>query len=129
MVKFSFIALASALAAVSGASAAKPVAKKTIKLGNRNLRRGDAATEALLKKATPYKGKKTGAKKVNRRRAEEDEDEFEIDGSYSLQFSECVDINSLLMSSLMRSSPSSNLLANNLASSQVLATRAKIGYE
>ncbi|KAL7533979.1 hypothetical protein ACHAXR_009899 [Thalassiosira sp. AJA248-18] len=92
MVKFSFIALASALAAVSGASAAKPVAKKTIKLGNRNLRRGDAATEALLKKATPYKGKKTGAKKVNRRAEEE---EFEIDGSYSLQFSECVDIKTM----------------------------------
>jgi len=92
MVKLSFVALASALAAVSTDAASRPVAKKHIKLGNRNLRRGDAATEALLKKATPYKGKRTGAKKVGRRAEEE---EFEIDGTYSLQFSECVDIKTM----------------------------------
>ena len=92
MVKFSFVALASALAAVSTDAASRPVAKKHIKLGNRNLRRGDAATEALLKKATPYKGKRTGAKKVGRRA---EEAEFEIDGTYSLQFSECVDIKTM----------------------------------
>lgn len=91
MVKFSFLALASAVATVSAAKSG-PV-KKHINLGNRNLRRGDAATEALLKKATPYKGKR-GAKKIANRRAEEDaeEEEFEITGAYSLQFSECIDI-------------------------------------
>ena len=36
---------------------------------------------------------------------------------------------SLLMSSLMRSSPSGNLLVNHLASSQALACRAKIGFD
>jgi hypothetical protein len=91
MVKFSFIALASAVAAATSVEAAKPIAKKHIKLGNRNLRRGDAATEALLKKAVPYKGKKTGAKKA--RRAEEEE--FEITGQYNLQFSECIDIKTM----------------------------------
>lgn len=84
MVKFSLIALASALAA-SSASAGTP---KTIKLGRRNLRRGDPATEALLKKATPYK--KGGAKKVQRRA--EEEAAFEITGSYSLEFSQCIDV-------------------------------------
>ena len=86
MVKFSFLALASALAT---ASAAGTVQKKTIKLGERNLRRGDPATEALLKKAVPYK-KGSGARKVSQRRAEENE--FEITGQYNLQFSECIDI-------------------------------------
>lgn len=85
MVKFSFIALASAIATASAASNGR-VVKKTIKLGNRNLRRGDAATEALLKKAVPYK--KAGGK-VSRRAEEQ---EFEIDGRYSLQFAECVDV-------------------------------------
>ena len=88
MAKFSFVALATVLAAT--ANAAAPVAKKTIKLGNRKLRRGDAGTEALLKKARPYK--KGGAKKVARRLEGDEEEEFAIDGSYSLQFSECIDV-------------------------------------
>ena len=84
MVKFSFLALASALAA---SSASAGTTQKTIKLGHRNLRRGDPATEALLKKAAPYK--KGGAKKVHRRA---EDAEFEITGSYSLQFSQCIDV-------------------------------------
>jgi len=91
MVQFSFLALAAALATASAASSGAPIAKKTIKLGDRNLRRGDPATDALLKKAIPYKGKKHG-KKAGARRLDGEEDEFEIDGTYSLQFSECVDI-------------------------------------
>ncbi len=57
MVKFSFLALAAAAATIGAASASSSpsVVKKNIKLGNRNLRRGDPATEALLKKAIPYK--------------------------------------------------------------------------
>lgn len=85
MVKFSFFALAGALAAADAASAPG----KIVKVGDRNLRRGDPATEALMKKAVPYK--KSGAKKVGRR-AEEEAEEFEIDGTYSLQFSECRDV-------------------------------------
>ncbi len=90
MAKFSFLALASALAAT--ANAAAPVAKRTIKLGNRKLRRGDAGTEALLKKARPYKKANKNAKKTARRRLDGDEEEFEIDGTYSLQFAECIDV-------------------------------------
>ena len=85
MMQLTFLSLATAVAAV-GAASTGGVAKKTIKLGNRNLRRGDPATEALLKKATPY-NKKT-AEKASRRRAQEQE----IDGSYSIKFSECMDI-------------------------------------
>ncbi|EJK63756.1 hypothetical protein THAOC_15568, partial [Thalassiosira oceanica] len=97
MVKFSFIALASALAASS--ASAGTATKKTIKLGRRNLRRGDPATKALLKNAAPYK--KGGAKKVHRRAEDAAEDEaedeaedagFEITGSYSLEFSQCIDV-------------------------------------
>jgi len=91
MVKFSFIALATALATASAAKSGS-VVKKTVNLGDRKLRRGDPATEALLKKARPYK--KAGAKNnsITKRRLDGEEDEFEIDGSYSLQFSECIDI-------------------------------------
>jgi len=88
MVQFTFLALATAVATATAASAGG-VAKKTIKLGDRNLRRGDPATEALLKKATPY-NKKT-AEKAARRRANENE----IDGTYSIKFSECMDIRTL----------------------------------
>mmetsp|Transcript_4869 Transcript_4869/g.11104 ORF Transcript_4869/g.11104 Transcript_4869/m.11104 type:complete len:556 (-) Transcript_4869:163-1830(-) len=92
MVKFSFLALASAVATASASSNGQRIVKKTINLGDRNLRRGDPSTEALLKKAMPYK-KKSGAKKIGgARRLDEEAEEFEIDGSYSLQFSECVDI-------------------------------------
>jgi hypothetical protein len=87
MVQFTFLALATAVASV-GAASTGGVAKKTIKLGNRNLRRGDPATEALLKKATPY-NKKT-SEKASRRRAQEQEGE--LDGSYNIKFSECMDI-------------------------------------
>jgi hypothetical protein len=88
MLQFTFLALATVVATASAASAGG-VAKKTIKLGDRNLRRGDPATEALLKKATPY-NKKT-AEKASRRRAQEND----IDGSYSIKFSECMDIRTL----------------------------------
>ena len=83
MVQFTFLAIASAVAVV-GAASTGGVA--TIKLGNRNLLRGDPATEALLKKATPY-NKKT-AELASRRRAQEQE----LDGSYNIKFSECMDI-------------------------------------
>ena len=83
MVKFSFLALA---AAASAAAAASPAVKRTIKLGNRNLRRGDAGTEALLKKAVKYNKKSVASA---RRGLDE---EFEIDGTYNLKFSECVDV-------------------------------------
>jgi len=89
MARFSFLALASVLAIT--ANAGSPVVKKNIQLGNHQLRRGDPGTEALLKKARPY-NKKTTAKRASRRRLDGEEEEFEIDGSYSLQFSECVDI-------------------------------------
>eukprot|EP00970_Alexandrium_tamarense_P017077 scaffold8197_cov175-Alexandrium_tamarense.AAC.2 len=78
MVKFSFLALAGALAASTATA-------KTIKLGNRNLRRGEPATEALLKRAQPYK--KAGTTSSPRKLEEE-----EIDGSYSLKFSQCLDV-------------------------------------
>lgn len=86
MVKFSFLALASALAT---AHAAGRTVKKTIKLGNRNLRRGDPATEALIKKARPYKKASTNA--ASRRL----DGEFEIDGSYNLKFSQCIDVKTM----------------------------------
>ncbi|KAL9188615.1 hypothetical protein ACHAXT_006993 [Thalassiosira profunda] len=81
MAKFTLLALASAVAA---ASAAAP-ATKTVKLGNRMLRRGDPGTDALLKKARPYN--KAGA---NRRL--EGDGEFEMDGTYNLKFSQCIDV-------------------------------------
>lgn len=94
MVKFSFVALAAATIGAASAS----VVKKNIKLGNRSLRRGDPATEALLKKAVPYK--KSGGNNNNNnlstidnkvsRRAEENNNG--IDGSYYIQFSECMDV-------------------------------------
>eukprot|EP00585_Thalassiosira_rotula_P006046 CAMPEP_0196138966 /NCGR_PEP_ID=MMETSP0910-20130528/6411_1 /TAXON_ID=49265 /ORGANISM="Thalassiosira rotula, Strain GSO102" /LENGTH=590 /DNA_ID=CAMNT_0041399637 /DNA_START=10 /DNA_END=1782 /DNA_ORIENTATION=- len=102
MVKVTFLALASVLAASvsagssSSSSSAALRRKKTIKLGNRKLQRGDPATEALLRKARPYKKSNAVANKntsssPHRRRKLDDED-FEIDGSYSLKFSQCVDI-------------------------------------
>lgn len=86
MVKFSVLALATALAAAVSADAAAPV-KKSIKLGDRKLRRGDKVTEALLKKAVPYK--KSGAKNTARKL---DQNEFEITGDYAIKFAECVDL-------------------------------------
>ncbi len=63
--KFSLIALAGALTAANAAS----VVPKTFKLnGKRNLRRGDASTEALLQKAVPY-----NRKNINRHLEEEDD--------------------------------------------------------
>lgn len=87
MVKFAFLALASVLASsvTAGSSSAAVRRKKTIKLGNRKLRRGDPATDALLKQARPYK---SNIEKNTSRRL----DDFEIDGSYSLKFSQCVEV-------------------------------------
>jgi len=87
MLKFSFLALASALATVN----AHRAVHKTIKLGNRNLRRGDPATEALLKKARPYKENTANASATTTTRRRLDGDEVEFDGSYSLKFSQCID--------------------------------------
>mmetsp|Transcript_4744 Transcript_4744/g.10251 ORF Transcript_4744/g.10251 Transcript_4744/m.10251 type:complete len:525 (-) Transcript_4744:145-1719(-) len=81
MVKFSFLALAGAIAT---ATAAKH--NTSIKLGKRQLRRGDASTEALLKKARPYKKANAG------RKLEGQQDAVELDGSYSVKFSQCVDV-------------------------------------
>eukprot|EP00584_Thalassiosira_punctigera_P011102 CAMPEP_0172529108 /NCGR_PEP_ID=MMETSP1067-20121228/3256_1 /TAXON_ID=265564 ORGANISM="Thalassiosira punctigera, Strain Tpunct2005C2" /NCGR_SAMPLE_ID=MMETSP1067 /ASSEMBLY_ACC=CAM_ASM_000444 /LENGTH=563 /DNA_ID=CAMNT_0013313103 /DNA_START=68 /DNA_END=1759 /DNA_ORIENTATION=- len=89
MVKFAFVALASVLATSANAGNSRAVRrKKTFKLGNRKLRRGDPATDALLNKARPYK-RNAAAKNVSRARRLDD---FEIDGSYNLKFSECVEI-------------------------------------
>mmetsp|Transcript_1765 Transcript_1765/g.3789 ORF Transcript_1765/g.3789 Transcript_1765/m.3789 type:complete len:549 (+) Transcript_1765:55-1701(+) len=86
MVKFSFIALASALATVNAGSSVR----KTIKLGNRALRRGDPATEALLQKARPYK-KNAATPAAHRRRLDDADAADAFDGSYSLKFSQCID--------------------------------------
>ena len=86
MVKFSLIARASVLATAQAAGNRNPIRKKTINLNNsqRTLRRGDPTTEALLKKARPYKrGSNTGRRNL---------EEVEIDGSYSIKFSQCVDV-------------------------------------
>ncbi|KAL7461522.1 hypothetical protein ACHAXS_001941 [Conticribra weissflogii] len=81
MVKFSFLALSCALATTSAAKH-----NTSIKLGQRQLRRGDASTEALLKKARPYKKANAG------RKLQEEENAVELDGSYSVKFSQCVDV-------------------------------------
>lgn len=87
MVKFSLLALAAAIttASASNSAAAPTLNKKTIKLGNRKLRRGDATTEALLKKAVPYK--KNGA-----RRLDEEDNQFEITSAHAIEFSQCIDV-------------------------------------
>lgn len=83
---FSLFALASVLATTASA-AAGPIRRKTIKLDNnqRTLRRGEPSTEALLKVARPY----SNASSRNRRL---EDGEVEIDGSYSLKFSQCVEL-------------------------------------
>lgn len=91
MVKFSFLALAASAATIGAASASSPaVVKKNIKLGNRNLRRGDPATESLLKKAIPYK--RSGVSNNSAVTPRRLEDNNNIDGSYYIQFSECMDV-------------------------------------
>jgi len=86
MVKFSLLALAAAIttASASNSAAAPTLNKKTIKLGNRKLRRGDATTEALLKKAVPYK--KNGARRL------EEDNQFEITSAHAIEFSQCIDV-------------------------------------
>ncbi len=88
MAKFSFLALAAA----ASASAVGAVLTKNIKLGNRNLRRGDPATEALLKKAVPYKRNDGQSRSNNSVSRHLEENNNEIDGSYYIQFSECMDV-------------------------------------
>jgi len=84
-----YITLATTLAAA--AAAVVPAgAKKSIKLGERNLIRGEPATEALLKVAKPYNQKTAKKSQSRTRRAEENNNG--LDGSYSIQFSECMDI-------------------------------------
>lgn len=92
MVKFSFLALASALATVNAGGRTTHRRTRAVKLGDRNLRRGDPGTEALLKKARPYR--KNSAANASRR-LEGEEAEFEIDGSYNLKFSQCVDVRTM----------------------------------
>ena len=91
--KVFLLALASALA--GAAHAGRPVARKTVKLGNRKLRRGDAATEAILKKAIPYKKKSGGSDQLVTRTRRLDEEEFEIDGSYSIKFARCLEVKTM----------------------------------
>ncbi|KAL7467412.1 hypothetical protein ACHAXS_007654 [Conticribra weissflogii] len=81
MVKFSFLAF---IGAYANASVAKY--HTSFKLGKRQLRRVDASTEALLRKARPYKKANAG------RKLEGQEDAVELDGSYSVKFSQCVDV-------------------------------------
>ena len=85
---FSLFALASVLASTASA-ATGPIRRKTIKLDNnqRTLRRGEPSTEALLKVARPYNN---GASSSRNRRL--DDGELNIDGSYSLKFSQCVEL-------------------------------------
>ena len=95
MVKFSFLALAATAAAAAttttvGAASTGRIVRKNMKLSNRNLRRGDPATEALLKKAVPYHRKGESNELASRRMQEENNGG--IDGSYSIQFSECMDV-------------------------------------
>lgn len=84
-----YITLATTLAAASAAAVVSG-AKKSIKLGERNLIRGEPATEALLKVAKPYNQKTAQKSQFRTRRAEENDNG--LDGSYSIQFSECMDI-------------------------------------
>lgn len=106
MVKYSVVALTTAIAAVSAAKS------PPFKLGKRNLRRGDPATEALLKKAIPYRkgGKSRHLQEQNN----------EIDGSYNLKFSQCVDIKTL----------DENLFGNDMISyaqaGQVVSSRSYV---
>ena len=89
MVKFSLIALASVLATAQAAGNRNPI-RKTINLHQRALRRGDPTTEALLKKARPYQRRGNTASPPAA--AGRNLDEIEIDGSYSIKFSQCVDV-------------------------------------
>jgi hypothetical protein len=101
--KFSLIALAGALTAANAASSVVP---KTFKLnGKRNLRRGDASTEALLQKAVPYNRKninrhlqeeddaaaKQGEEEANDAAAEE-EAAVEPSSTSTISFGKCVDV-------------------------------------
>lgn len=67
---------------IAGVLASANASVKNIKFGNRQLRRG-VRTETLLKNAVPFK---------TRRLDGDDEDEAEIDDSYSISFGKCVDI-------------------------------------
>ena len=78
MVKFSILALATAIASVSATS----TTKKTINLGNRQLRANSPSTKALMKHAIKVKGG----------RRLEDGEEMQITGSHYMQFDECIDV-------------------------------------
>mmetsp|Transcript_12669 Transcript_12669/g.27538 ORF Transcript_12669/g.27538 Transcript_12669/m.27538 type:complete len:503 (+) Transcript_12669:218-1726(+) len=56
-----------------------------IKLSNRKLRRNAASTQSLLQKARPYKQQPT----LHSRHLDQN---FQPDGSYNIQFSQCVDM-------------------------------------
>ena len=81
MVKFSILALATAIASVSATS----TTKKTINLGNRQLRANSPSTKALMKHAIKVKG---GAA----RRLDGEAEEMQITGSHYMQFDECIDV-------------------------------------
>jgi len=81
MVKFPFIGFVGSFAVASFDKH-----HTSIKLGKRQLRRGDTSTEALFMKARPFKNAHTG------RKLEGQEDAAELDGSYSVKFSQCVDV-------------------------------------
>lgn len=95
MKRFSVAAFAgSALAATATVGAASSAGRRnTVK--NHKVRRGDPGTEALLKNARPYKKKgvnsSAGASSHTKERRL-DENNFEVDGTYNLKFSQCVDM-------------------------------------
>lgn len=90
MKRASMAALAGgALATTVVGAASTGAGSRTLKQGHKTFRRGDPSTEALLKKARPYKKKDTAAAS-SRRRLEDDD--FAVDGTYSLKFSQCVDV-------------------------------------
>ena len=107
MVKFSLIALSGALASANAGSN-----RRIVKLGNRQLRRGEPTTEALLQRARPYKKSGNTSRRL--------EGDFEIDGSYSIKFSQCVDIKTV----------DENLFDENLISyvqaGQVVSTKSYV---
>lgn len=80
------IALLTRVFATAGAKNIKPLGRG--RDGSKHLRRGDAATKELLHKATPFQHKH------NRRQLEgaNDQQAYEVDGSYSISFGKCIDI-------------------------------------
>jgi hypothetical protein len=90
--KFPLIALAGAFASANASTS------RHIKLGKtRQLRRGDATTEALLNKAVPYKKKKKNHRQLDADAAAADdyvaeEANVDVGESSTISFGKCIDI-------------------------------------